>query len=346
MTLNDPHRRVFLTRALTALGAVLLGGPAGTMGRALAARRVESLDPPANLPRVYEIRLRGLRGGSGETVSAVLEESVYVAATALTRRDLLPLDALSELFPDDPPVVILVDPRFGASTTRVIATRLSGALVDMGSAAESIVVVGSTDEEMGAAGYTVTRSGKGPFCRGLEPDGYGKPVSVPGTRSTVRLTRAIEDPAARLAVVARLSASDRGMGPFVIDAALHAVDEDSRARAKKDPGFGARLLASPLLAGRVGLVFGDLVEIPLIGGEKNQLEDEGAETRSPAWKADEVLAGTNVLAMERIGHTILSNTCLARGLPAPAPHPILAEAAKLGSTGAKAGEIDWRKGAA
>ena len=121
------------------------------------------------------------------------------------------------------------------------------------------------------------------------------------------------------------------MAPFVIDTALLAVDPRTRGEAARNPELGARLLASPRIAGRIGMVVGDLIEIPIDA------------PKTEPFKSDSILAGGNVLAVESVGHTILSNTCEAKGLPAPAPHPILAAARRLGLTGARNDVIDWRK---
>jgi hypothetical protein len=184
---------------------------------------------------------------------------------------------------------------------------------------------------MRQAGYTVARTGDGPFVHGAEPEpGYGSPRPVEGASSSVRLVKALDDRSARTAVVARLSRSGERLGPFVIDAALQALDSRTRAECARDPALGARLVGGATLGGRTCLVIGDLVEIPLEGPEDS-------------WKADEVLAGTNIFAIESVGHTILKNTCLAKGLPPPSPHPILQAAAKLGLPGTSLEGIDWRK---
>src|SRR5204862_2201517 len=108
---------------------------------------------------------------------------------------------------------------------------------------------------------------------------------------------------------------------------------------------------SPALGGRVGFVVGDLLTLELGHGRvvgaaepspappvppepRNSVPSphargsngDGGTAPLSTWNADELLAGRNLFAVERIGHAILSNTRKARGL-APIPEPPLLAAA-------------------
>ena len=329
MSQRTNSRRFFLSGGLATVGAALACAAAGRAGRAFAAgasrevRRVPS--------RVVELRSKGLLDAGEGAPEPDFKDCVLLAMMLAVHEDLPPLDALAEIYPDEPPVSVLVDARAGSLGTRRLAKLLATSFVDMGSPPETVTILDAADSDLEAGGYPLSREGEGPRCHGTEPGpGYGASSSVPGTKGAARVSKVIEGERNRLAVVGRLFAEGARMGPFVIDAALRCADAGSRAEALSDPIFGARLLASARLGDRVGLVLGDLIEVPLGAGTER-------------WRAGEVLAGRTVLAVERIGHTILSNTCKARGLKAPAPHPILAAADSLDLPGARMASIDWRK---
>jgi hypothetical protein len=132
------------------------------------------------------------------------------------------------------------------------------------------------------------------------------------------------------------------MGPFVLDAALRGADRETRERALRDPSFGAKLLAGPPFGERVGLVVADLVEIPLDPREGGGA-GRSASGRDGAWPAGEILLGSDLFAVECVGHRILSNALEGRGIKAPAAHPILAAAAGLGIPGARLETLSWKK---
>jgi hypothetical protein len=131
------------------------------------------------------------------------------------------------------------------------------------------------------------------------------------------------------------------MGPFVIEAALRAADARTHQAAALDPSFGARLLASSEFSERIGLVVGDLLEVALKGADNDAGSVPGAE--GALWHAAELLVGDSVLAVEAVGHRILSNACRVRGLRPPEPHPVLSAAAEESLRGSKIDDIDWRK---
>ena len=288
-------------------------------------------------PLVYELRFPRLRDENGRVQDFVLEGNLLSAAGVLTGEK-FPLDALAEIFPEAESVAVLVDARAGTPYTRVFATRLARALVEMGLPANDVRILAERDEELVAGGYTLVRRGRGPFCHGTRPvPGYGEAVQIPGAAGRVRLSRAATPrKARRLAVVASLASEDDRMAPFVIDAALSILDEESRARALKDPVFGAKVIASDSIGGRIEMVLGDLVEVKLARKTNGSAQ--------PTWRADEILAGFSAFAVERIGHRILSNTRAARGLGSVPPHPILEAAESLGLEQTRIESIDWRKG--
>jgi hypothetical protein len=337
-------RRAFLQRSLALAGSLLAGGSAlrGALsfGTPDASPEAASSPTPSSAPatKVLEARFVGLRGEEGTITRTVLEDAVLGLMQLDTGE--YPLDALSSLFPDDPPISIRVDARSGRpETTTVLATRLASALKDMGSKGDAVVVADASDADLKAAGYRLVRDGEGPLCHGDEPKpGYGDPRELPGIGKGVRLSRALDEKERRIAVVARLHARDGRMGPFVLDAALRAFDPSTRKKVLKDPELGARLLASPPLGGRVSLVIGDLFAVELGQGPAAESSAGNEE-----WKADVLLSGRNLFAVERIGYTILSNTMKARGRePLPEP-PLLAAATALGLSGARMSSINWRK---
>lgn len=333
------ERRTFLIRSLASLGGLVVAGNLDSTSRLFAApRRRAASPPPAAVPpkspppTVVEILMMSFPPPtSGKWSDQLPEEAIFASAISLTKNDLAPLDALSEVYPDDPPVAIFVDTGSEAPTTRMLAMKLAASLADMGSSLPSVGVVGSTDDALRQAGYVVVRSKEGSYAHGADTDSdFGQPTTVPTLGRPVRFSRALERPG-RAAVVARLGRAGGSMAPFAVDTGLLAVDPRSRSEASKNPEFGARLLASQAFSGRFGLVLGDLIEIPI-----------DSPTMEP-FKSGSILAGRSVLAVESIGHTILSNTCEAKGIPVPPPHPILAAARKLGLTGARTDSIDWRK---
>ena len=291
------------------------------------------------LPFLGEVR------GSVRTKSV---EDAFVGAIGTLTED-YPLDALASTFPGEPPVAVLVDARrSGGETTAVIARRLAGALVEMGSTEDNVQILDARDEDLQAGGYTVTREGPGPRCFGTEPmPGYGEPKTIEGSRARMRLSRVIEGDGFRLAVVARLRSGSRRMEPFVIDATLRAVDPETRAKALSDPVFGARVLSSPAIGERIGLVVGDLIEVGM-GDEpakptSGERDATSADAGASVWRANELLVGTDLFAVERIGHTLLTEARRARGLSPLPEHPILKAAAALGNAGARLTGVNWKK---
>jgi len=356
-------RRTFLKGSLATLGAVLWGtssrrgfyavgdppqapspGEVAGPGAAASARTAVAA-PTTGTAKVVEAWYVQLRADDGAISRQVLDDAV-LGLLQITTGD-YPLDALASLFPDDPPVSVRVDARSGRpETTAVLATRLAEALRDAGIRGDSIAVEDITDADLKAGGYRPVREGEGPLFHGDDPaPGYGEPRDLPGLGKKVRLARALDDRSRRIAVLARLYAREGRMGPFVLDAALRAFDERTRKKAQDDPELGARLLASPLFGGRVGLVIGDLFTVDLGSPAPGRAADGASESTpaSPLWNADELLTGSNLFAVERIGHTILSNACKARGRgPVPEP-PLLAAASGLGLHGARLSTIGWKK---
>ena len=349
-------------RKSLALAAALLAGPALRGSRAHGAPSGSTKTEPssaggaaAEATKVVELRYIQLRGEDGSITPSILEDAVLGLLQNYTGD--YPLDALSSLFSGDPPVSVLVDARSGnKGTTPVLAMSLATALRDMGSQAESIVVSDASDADLVAGGYRIVRDGEGPFCHGDAPKpGYGEARELPGVGKGIRFSRALDEKARRIAVLARLHAREGRMGPFVLDAALRALDESTRKKAFQDPEFGARILASPPLGGRVNLVIGELFELDLgpadgagaTGGAAPASRDAKSDAipsgEAAVWKADELLGGRNLFAVERIGHTILSNTMKARGRATVPEPPLLAAAAALGVSGAKISSIGWRK---
>lgn len=354
MTAFDDGRRSFLARALAASGLALIGDR--VLRPALAG---DSAAPAAKAApsTVWEIHFASLRGESAAVNEMALGDFVLVGAGALTGES-FPLDGLADLFGDEPSAVVLVDARSGTARTRVIALKLAQSLVEIGSDQAKVTILDARDEDLRAGGYTIEKGGKGLRCHGTVPKpGYGTPAGISGANSPkVALSRTASG-AEHIAVVASLAATggpavssgageglaagNGSMGPFVIDAALRLLDERSRQLALRDPAAGARILASPAIGGRLAMVVGEAVDVRL-GGPS---EGESGSSGDPGWPADEVLVGTNLFAVERIGHKILSNTRRVRGLAPLAAHPILVAAEMAGLTGASIDAIVWKKAA-
>jgi len=315
--------------------------------RAVAGRNVaRAMTGAASPPEVLEVWLATLADAKDQARMSGIEEGLLNAIALL--EDEYPLDALAVRFPDEPPVAVLVDARSGGKTTTAMARRLAGALTEMGSAGETITILDVRDEDLKAGGYVVDREGSGPRCFGTEPaPGYGEPLTIEGTRDSVRLSRVVQDERARIAVVARLGAGPKGMAPFVLDAALRAFDTATRQRALADPEFGARILSSPRIGGKIRLVVGDLFDVQT-GASPNKIRAAAEKAPadpalSPVWKADELLVGHDLFAVERVGHTLLSESCKARGLSPLGEHPILRAAVALGIPGAALPGVSWKK---
>lgn len=305
------------------------GGPvsadAGVAPPGAAASPVTSPRELRNA-RVCELRSVALRAAASEreeveAIGLLLDEALI----ALAGSKQPPLDALTELVPGDPPTAVLVDAAHGSATTKLLALALAGRLTDMASEAGGAMIVDADENDLKRAGYPVEHRMR---CRGTEPaNGYaGWPDIVEGER--IRVSRLVSGANTRLAVVGRLSLEADRMGPFVLDATLRAFTANVRERALREPSFGYKLLAVSGLGRRVDLVLGDLTAF-------------GAPEK--IWRAGEALIGNDLFAVESVGHTILSNLCSVRGLPVPAPHPILQEARRLAVRSASSEGIVWRK---
>lgn len=299
-------------------------------------------------PQVIELHSFAERDATGIFDATALANLVASAPTILAAEE-FQLDALAALFhaEDAPaPVVVLVDSAAGSRYTPVLVQDLVSSLNDLSGEKGSVAILDERDEDLRRAGYSIQRAGSGPRCHGTLPDpGWTGPTPIDGTSRTVRLSKSLSDPGTRLAVVARLSVAKGRMGPFVIDAALRCVDPESRKRALADPEFGARLASGPLLGGRIDLVIGDLIDVPLPapqGGEAKGRAGSG-KTAPSTWEAGEILAGKSLLAVEAIGWQIAASAARSRGAAPPQPHPILIAARRLGLTGATTGSVDWRK---
>lgn len=335
-------RRGFLKGSLALAGVSWIRAVAGS-------EAMSALPPAAPGTEVLEVWLSTLAQAQDRLRMVVVEEAMLSAIGTLG--DEFPLDALATLFPDEPPVAVLVDARSGGATTRALAKRLAGALIEMGSPGESVTILDARDADLKAGGYAVAREGRGPRCFGTEPrPGYGEPVTIDGSRATARLSHVLQQDRAQIAVVGRLRSGLKAMEPFVLDAALRGVDAATRERARSDPEFGARLLSSPHLGGRVRLVLGDLIEVETgagtgSGGPRPDAAGAASDSVRPpsAWKADELLVGRNLFALERVGHTLLSEARRARGLDPLEEPPILRAAVVLGIPGAGLSSVRWRK---
>lgn len=334
-------RRTFLARTLAAAGSSLLVDRLSWPAVERTGDTPVAKSPPT---LVFELYFKGLRDAEGRAQAYMVEDFGLVSAAALTGEE-FPLDGLAELFPEESSVAILVDARAGSATTPTIVKRLARALVEIGSPPETVRILDANDEALASAGYEIARTGPGTFCHGTMPrPGYGEAVAVPGAQGSAGLSKsALPSGATYLAVVGSLSADADRMGPFVIDAALGVVDDRARARASSDPEFGARLLASEMIGGRIAMVIGDLVEVRLTSSPAPAGEGSVGKDGT-RFRGDEVISGTNVFAVERIGHRILCNTRAARGLRVVPPHPVLAAAEALGLRGSAMDSIDWKKG--
>src|SRR5262245_55116847 len=106
-------RRAFLARAMAAAGGTLFG--AGALRSVFAERKTASASAPesgrSHVPKVFEVRFSQLRLGGKGIQRHVLEDTVAIAAVVVDGNDAPPLDALSAIFRDDPPVTVLVDAR-------------------------------------------------------------------------------------------------------------------------------------------------------------------------------------------------------------------------------------------
>ncbi len=172
-------RRAFLLTGLGAtiaslVGRVVFGAPQRDPGAPVDP----SPGPGApRSPRVCEVRSRELRaavaGGGGRSG---VSELLLGALSVLSGEDLPPLDALTELFPGDPPVTILVDAGASGPFTPLLANELAAALLDMGSAAGSVAIADASDAEL-AGGRVPDRP------RGTRPSLQGDRAGtgVPGT---------------------------------------------------------------------------------------------------------------------------------------------------------------------
>ena len=338
MTKDQSDRRSFMVRAGgMAIGALVLPGWPTRQRLSPGA-----LEMPA-LPRVLEIRSRSLHGARGETLAPeAIEDLLLAAVPRFTGGGEAPLDALAALFPNDPPVGIFVDASSGSASTRTLTLLLQDALVRAGSAPSDVVVADGTDDALIGGGYAIRRSGGGPRCHGSEPEpGYTGPMVVPGTGRSVRVSRLFLAQGRRAAVVGRLATGGAGtMAPFVLDAALRAFDPETRRAVEADPRFGAKLIASEEIAARIGIVIGDHLDGGLPDGRADS--GAGAAARAANRRAG-LLVGDCLLAVEAVGHRILSNACAAIGVQAPEPHPILSAAGRENLQGTRIGRIDWRK---
>jgi len=361
----DDARRVFLVNLLAAGGLAVLGG---SLTRAAAAEEAVAPEPappaappaprPAAHPTVWEIHFAYLRNDAGKINDLALQGFALVAAGALTGEH-FPLDGLEELFPEDATAAVLVDARSGTPRTRAIASKLAASIAEVATDAGHVRILDASDEDLLAGGYEIKRRGGVPLCHGTRPSpGFGAHLDAPMTpRGPVAFSKAAAS-ADHLAVVASLGVrigpplagtngegsplAPRGrMAPFVIDAALRILEERDRKLALEDPALGARILASPAVSGRITMVIGEAVEMPLADAD----ERAPSSAEPLVWKADEVIAGSNLFAVERIGHRILSSSRAAHGLPPIDPHPILVAAETAGIDGASMASIAWKKGA-
>ena len=343
----------------------MLGGSltrSGAAEEAVAPKPARPAAPPAPRPAahptVWEIHFASLRNDAGKINDLALQDFARVAAGALTG-ERFPLDGLEELFPDDATAAVLVDARSGTHRTHAIASKLAASIAEVATDPGHVRILDASDEDLLAGGYEIKRRGGVPLCHGTRPSpGFGAHLDVPMTpKGPVAFSKAAAS-ADHLAVVASLGvrtgphpaepkregtpAAPRGrMAPFVIDAALRILDERDRRLALEDPALGARILASPAVSGKISMVLGEAVEMPLA----DPLERAPSSAEPLVWKADEVIAGSNLFAVERIGHRILSNSRAARGLPPVDPHPILAAADAAGIDGASIATIAWKKAA-
>jgi hypothetical protein len=336
-------RRTFIARVLAGVGVAALGD---RLERLTAAPTQG--DPPPTKPArvvVYEIHFQELRDKDGKPQKLMVESFGLVSAEVLTNEE-FPLDGLADLFPEGTSAAILVDARAGTPSTALISKRLARGIIEIGSDPGNVRILDASDADLVAGGYEIVRNEKGLLCHGTLPrPGFGPVVEVPGTGAKARLSlAATPEKTKQLAVVGCLSAAEGKMGPFVIDAALRLVDEESRSRALADPQFGAKLLASDHIGGRIALTVGDLVDVRL-GASPAGSPSEAEEAANNVFRGDEVIASTNLFAVERIGHRILTNTLKARGRAAVEAHPILLAAERQGLRGASMETIDWKKGA-
>ena len=309
---------------------------------------------PAPTP-VWEIYFSTLRNEAGEIASENAMADLIAVPAGVLANEQFPLDGVAVLFRDEPSVAVLVDAR-GDGARRVVAQQFVRVLTDVAGDATGVRILDLRDEDSSPADTRSPRDREGIVLPGSYPKpGFGAPFGVPGLLQAKAhaLSRSCSGGSGSrswppLAAVDRGSsgspaAGGQRMAPFVLDTLLRALDDRTRTLAERDPAAGARILASRAIAGRIGMIVGEAVEVRLGGVAPGQGDGSG-DDRS-VWRADEVIVGTNPFAVERVGHRILSNTRKAQGLPTVLPHPILEAAAAAKIPGADFATIAWKKAA-